>query len=188
MFFGSPPQAAEDHDSEVDAMKRAMSARTVTVATLCAGLAVGAGAGPAAAAYAAPEIAWVNQNVVLAPDKSSAQITGKYRCVGGREGTHLWVSAKQGPRIDPDAGNTGSSYADAWYDTNYNFENDPAGLTVDCDGKWHVSRITVKPVFGTLARGPVWMQWCLFDNTSTEDNFPQGFVQEYGWRTVQGTA
>jgi hypothetical protein len=46
----------------------------------------------------------------------------------------------------------------------------------------------VKPEFGTLARGPAWVQWCLFDNTSTEDNFPQGFAQDYGWRTVRGAS
>ena len=128
-------------------MRRLLPARTATVAILAAAAALGTAAGPAAAAYTPPTVAWVNQNVILSPDKSHADVTGKYQCVGGREGTHLWVSVKQGPRLDPATDHTSSSDADAWYDTNWNFENSEAGLTVNCDGHWHASRITVKPQF-----------------------------------------
>jgi hypothetical protein len=135
-------------------------------------------------AYADPEVAWVGKNIHVTPDGSKAFVLGKYRCYGGREGTHLWVSVKQGPRLsEPD--HTGSSYADAWYDTNWNFEHSEAGLTVDCDGHWHAQRIVLKQVFGELADGPGYVQFCLFDNTSTETNFPQGFAQQYGFNTVR---
>lgn len=134
--------------------------------------------------YADPQVAWVGNNVHVAKDGSTAYVVGKYRCFGGRTGSHLWVSVKQGPDIsEPDQ--TGSAFADAWYDTNWNFENSPAGLTVDCDGHWHVARVTLKQVFGELVDGPGYVQFCLFDNTSTETNFPQGFAQQYGFRDVR---
>ena len=133
--------------------------------------------------YQDPQVAWVGKNVHVSPDGSKAFVIGKFKCFGGQTGTHLWVSVKQGPRLsEPD--HTGSSYADAWYDTNWNFEQSEAGLTVDCDGHWHVARITMKQVFGELHDGPAYVQFCLFDNTSTETNFPQGFAQDYGFRKV----
>ncbi len=141
-------------------------ARTAVLTALASGALVAASA-PAMAApatSAAPEVAWVNTNVVVSADRSEATVLGKYRCSGGEEGTHLWVSVKQGPDIYP--GHTSSRYADAWYDTNFNFtEDNPAGLTVDCDGKWHTERITVKQVFGQLTRGEAYVQWCMYDST-----------------------
>ena len=143
-----------------------------------------AGVDAAPATYADPQVAWTGSNVHVSPDGSKAYILGKYRCYGGRVGTHLWVSVKQGPNLsEPD--HTSSSDAEAWYDTNWNFEQDPAGLTVDCDGHWHVTRYTLKQVFGTLHDGPAFVQFCLFDNTSTDENFPQGFVFDYSWKTVR---
>jgi hypothetical protein len=144
-----------------------MLKRVAAVMAVAAGTLLGAQAGPASAASAAlavgePEVAWVNQNIILSPDQSSATVLGKYRCSGGETGTHLWVSVKQGPALD--AEHTTSEFASAWYDTNYNYATDPAGLTVDCDGHWHVSRITVKPVFGTLTAGSAYVQWCLYDS------------------------
>jgi len=156
------------------------------LATLGSTVAVAAMGAPSAtaAAYVAPQVAWTGMTINVAPDGSEAYILGKYNCVGGTEGTHLWVSVKQGPRLsEPDQ--TGSSFADAWYDTNWNFENSDAGLTVDCDGHWHVTRYTLKPEFGELHDGIAFVQFCLFDNTSTEDNFPQGFAFDYSWKTVQ---
>jgi hypothetical protein len=134
------------------------------VIALTAGAVLGAQAAPASAASAVgePEIAWVNDNVFLSADGSSATVLGKYRCSGGQPGTHLWVSVKQGPGID--AEHTSSEFASAWYDTNYYFGQDPAGMTLDCDGRWHVSRITVKPVFGTLDAGSAYIQWCVYDS------------------------
>ena len=139
-------------------------ARTAVLTALASGAFVAASA-PAMAAPApsAPEVAWVNTNVVVSADSSEATVLGKYRCSGGEEGTHLWVSVKQGPGIYP--GHTSSQYADAWYDTNYHYAEDPAGLTVDCDGKWHAERITVKRVFGDLAKGAAYVQWCMFDSS-----------------------
>ncbi len=134
--------------------------------------------------YHDPQVAWTNKNVHVSPDGSKAYVLGKYRCWGGRAGTHLWVSVKQGPRLsEPD--HTGSSYADAWYDTNWNFQNSEAGLTVNCDGHWHVTRAVLKNVFGELHDGTAYIQFCLFDSTGNEENFPQGFAQDYGWRTVR---
>jgi hypothetical protein len=140
-------------------------------------------AGAAPATYAPPQVAWTGHNVNVSPDGSSAYINGKYRCYGGRTGTHLWVSVKQGPNLsEPD--HTGSSYADAWYDTNWNFGVDPAGLTVACDGHWHTTRYQLKQEFGTLKDGPAYIQFCLFDNTANDDNFPQGFAFDYSWKSV----
>ena len=134
-------------------------ARTAVLTALASGALVAA----SAPAMAAPEVAWVNTNVVVSADRSEATVLGKYRCSGGEEGTHLWVSVKQGPGIQP--GHTSSTDAAAWYDTNYTYTEDPAGLTVDCDGKWHTERITVKSVFGQLTRGEAYVQWCMFDST-----------------------
>jgi len=40
-------------------------------------------------------------------------------------------------------------------------------------------------VFGDLTDGPAFVQFCLFDNTSTDDNFPHGFVFDYSWKPVR---
>ena len=139
-------------------------ARTAVLTAVATGALVAASA-PAMAAptTSAPEVAWVNTNVVVSADRSEATVLGKYRCSGGEEGTHLWVSVKQGPGIYP--GHTSSSFADAWYDTNFHHQDSHAGLTVDCDGKWHAERITVKAVFGELTRGAAYVQWCMFDSS-----------------------
>ena len=134
--------------------------------------------------YADPQVAWTGHNVILAPDGSQAYVLGKYRCWGGRAGTHLWVSVKQGPGLsEPD--HTGSSDAQAWYDTNWNFQNSEAGLTVNCNGHWHVTRYVLKPEFGELHPGTVYVQFCLFDHTGNEENFPQGFAFNYSWKPVR---
>jgi hypothetical protein len=136
-----------------------------------------------AAAYADPQVAWTGTTINVSADGSEAYVLGKYQCYGGEANTHLWVSVKQGPRLsEPDQ--TGSSYADAWYDTNWNFENSEAGLTVDCDGHWHVTRYTLKQVFGELVDGTAFVQFCLFDSTGNEENFPQGFAFDYSWKPV----
>jgi hypothetical protein len=138
-----------------------------------------------AAEIPAPEVSWTGVNINVAPDGSAAYINGKYRCFGGEENTHLWVSVKQGPNLsEPDQ--TGSGYADAWYDTNWMYsESDPDGLNVDCDGHWHVTRYTLKPEFGQLVDGTAFVQFCLFDSTGNEENFPQGFAFDYSWKTVR---
>ena len=133
--------------------------------------------------YRPPQVAWTGMNITVSPDGGTAYILGKYNCVGGREGTHLWVSVKQGPGLDAD--HTGSGDAAAWFDTNWNFGESPAGLTVDCDGRWHTTRYTLEREFGDLTDGIAYVQFCLFDNTGNEDNFPQGFAYDYSWKQVR---
>lgn len=135
-----------------------------------------------AADYRPPQVAWTGNVINVSPDGTTAHILGKYNCVGGREGTHLWVSVKQGPGIDAD--HTSSGDAAAWFDTNWNFEESPAGLTVNCDGHWHTTRYTLKREFGDLVDGTAFVQFCLFDNTGNEDNFPQGFAFDYSFKRV----
>jgi hypothetical protein len=153
-------------------------------------LAVGTALTPAAAAQAdealpAPEVAWVNDNVIVTGAKGEeATLLAKYRCYGGRTGTHLWASVKQGG--EDLEGEHSSARATSWYDTNYQWANDPAGQTINCDGHWHATRFTVKLVDGwkPLADGPAWVQFCVFDSSATEDNFPTGFAYSYGWKAV----
>ena len=129
----------------------------------------------------APEVAWTGVNINVAPDGSAAYISGKYRCDGGEEGTHLWVSVKQGDGLSFE--NTSSSLADAWYDTNWMYsESDPDGLNVDCDGRWHVVRYELRQVFGELTDGPALVQFCLFDSSGSEET---GFKFDYSWKTVR---
>jgi hypothetical protein len=142
-----------------------------------------------AAELPAPEIAWVGKHVVA--NGSEAYIQAKFRCYGGETGTHLWASIKQGGE-DPTAEGSGMK-SDAWYDTNYQYANDPAGQTIQCDGKWHVERFTVKLVdhpfgqdyvSGTLQNGAAWVQFCVFDSSANNEDPEQGFAYNYGWRTV----
>ena len=128
-----------------------------------------------------PQVAWTGMNINVSPDGSAAYINGKYKCDGGEEGSHLWVSVKQGENIDAD--HTSSSDADAWYDTNWNFsESNPAGLTVDCDGHWHVARYELRQVFGDLQDGIAFVQFCLFDSSGSEES---GFKFDYSWKQVR---
>lgn len=165
-------------------------ARVAAGAVLALVTAMALPAGSASAEeLAPPEIAWVGDHVVA--NGSNAYIQAKFRCWGGETGTHLWASIKQGGP-DPTAEGSGMTSA-AWYDTNYQYANNPAGQTIQCDGKWHVNRFTVKLVdhpFGTgyvsgeLAKGTAWVQFCVFDSSATDDNSPTGFAYNYGWRTV----
>jgi hypothetical protein len=172
-------------------MARTKNARRAGAAAVAAGAVVALIAGPAVAAHAKPyqdpKVAWVGKNVILAKDGQSAKVTGKYRCLGGRENTHLWVAVKQGDE-SLTLENTSSDQValTSFYDTNW---NDP-GLTVDCDGHWHVSRITVKDNpwtnLGELAKGKALVQWCLFDSTNGGEGDEQGFAPLYRWVTVRG--
>ena len=138
-------------------------------------------AGPVAAAsatYKDPEVQWAG-NVHV--DGDTATVLAKYRCWGGNnEATHLWVSLKQGGGIDDFTAaqlaemEGTSQIAEAWYDTNVTGDT-----ALNCNGKWHVQRYTVAKEFGTLKRGSAWLQFCLFDSTSTDTNFPQGFAYAY---------
>lgn len=136
--------------------------------------------GAPAANAGEPQVAWTGVNIHVAKDGSAAWINGKYKCDGGREGTHLWVSVKQGANVDPE--HTSSSDADAWYDTNWNFGESEAGLTVDCDGHWHVSRVELRQEFGQLHDGIAFVQFCLFDSSGSEE---EGFAFDYSWKQVR---
>jgi hypothetical protein len=161
---------------------------TAAVALALSSAVVSAGAA-AADSLPAPQIAWVGDHVVANGDNASIQ--AKFRCWGGATGTHLWASIKQGGP-DPTAEGSGMT-SQAWYDTNYQYANDPAGQTITCDGHWHVTRFTVKRVdhpfgsdyvSGKLAKGAAWVQFCVFDSSATDDNFPTGFASDSAWRTV----
>ena len=125
-----------------------------------------------------PEVSFVHDNVVVSADRAQATVLAKYRCFGGEEGTHLWVSIKQdGENLE---GEGSSARARAWYDTNYKWAEDPAGQTIACDGQWHATRFTVEQVEGKglLERGTAYVQFCAFDNRGN-------MASVNGWKSVR---
>jgi hypothetical protein len=100
-----------------------------------------------------------------------ATVHARYLCSGTPEQVHLWVSVKQTAdrTADPRLSQEGSStIAAAWSDSH----RDP----VTCDGKWHTDTFTVDQLergtpntFGPLAKGKAWVQFCLFDATTTTE-------------------
>jgi hypothetical protein len=155
-----------------------MRIRTVTVAALVAAAAV---ITPAASATAAtetsPEVAWVNDNVIVTgSDPGTAYIQAKYSCEG--EGVHLWTSVKQGPNIDEE--HTTSDFAESWYET-------PEGPVPNCDGKTHVTRFAVSLVdgFDPLVSGDAWVQFVFF-YVDPAGVFTR--AADVGWATVQAPA
>ncbi len=135
-----------------------------------------------------PEVAWVNQNVVATRDGEQAFLLVKYRCWG--EGTHMWGSAKQGPALDPESGQTGSDDAISWRET-------PEGPKPTCNGRWQVERVVLQNTEDTqnhapLTRGAAWVQFVIFAidpetfNEETGEGFGRG--AESGWKTVRGRA
>lgn len=152
-------------------LKRAATV-TALAGSVVLGLAGVANACPPSTAYHTPEVAWVH-DVDAGPD--SATLLAKYRCWGGNEGTHLWVSLKQGGGITGDpaalAQQEGTSaLADAWYDSH------PEGVVV-CNAKWQVQEFTVNRElanpentahpgdWNSLKKGHAFLQFCLFDST-----------------------
>jgi hypothetical protein len=126
----------------------------------------------------APEVAFVGDNVVVSADRTQATVLAKYRCYGGEEGTHLWVSVKQdGEDLE---GEGSSTRARSWYDTNYQYAEDPAGQTIACDGRWHSTRFVVKLVEGKglLEKGEAYVQFCAFDNRGN-------MASVNGWKAVR---
>ena len=155
-----------------------------SIAAAASLLAAGAAVAPATAnaeegGPAGPEVAFVNANVVVSgAHRDEATVLAKYRCDGGREGTHLWVSVKQGENLEAEGS---SQWATAHYDTNYMWAQDPVGMTMDCDGQWHADRVTVKMTpasAGLLQRGSAWVQFCAFDNHG-------GFTSVNGYKAVR---
>jgi hypothetical protein len=152
-------------------LRRSIAAAAVGLAAALAGPAAAAGASQPD--YANPQVEWVH-NVKATPD--SATLIAKYRCWGGNEGTHLWVSLKQGGGItgqpaDELAQQEGTSgLAASWYDSH------PDGVV--CDGTWQIQHFTVYRELGIpgyhpdawepLVAGPAFLQFCLFDSTAEE--------------------
>ena len=142
--------------------------------------------------YANPQVAWVH-NVKATDD--SATLLAKYRCWGGNEGTHLWVSLKQGGGIagSPDelAAQEGTSaIAASWYDSH------PEGVV--CDGTWQIQQFTVYREMGIpgyhpdawepLVAGPAFLQFCLFDSTAEagpDADLSHGFGYLYSYVPVK---
>ena len=138
------------------------------------------GATAGKAEYHHPQVAFVGH---ARAHGGKATLQAVYRCWGGNEGTHLWVSLKQGGGIK---GKTlaqlskmegSSKIARAWYDTNV---VDPAKVTINCNGKWQVHRYTVAREKGTMRNGKAFMQFCLFDSHSDPEGMSnKGFVFNY---------
>jgi hypothetical protein len=172
-----------------------MLKRMVAGAAATAAVAVGAllgqttEAAAAPADYSQPQVEWV-QDVKATAD--SATLFAKYRCWGGNEGTHLWVSLKQGggitgQTIDQLVQEEGTSaIAAAWYD------NHPDGVV--CDGKWQIQQFTIYREHGipgyhpadwaSLVEGSAFLQFCLFDSQATDD-LSSGFAYLYTFEDVK---
>ena len=155
---------------------RAMRALLLGVGLIASAL-VATPAQAASSTYQEPQVQWA-RNVHV--HGSTATVLAKYRCWGGNDGTHLWVSLKQGPKISAMTVNElvntpgTSGLADAWYDTH-------AGI--ECNGKWQVQRYTVSKEFGTLHAGDkAFLQFCLFDSTAAsgpDADLSHGFAYNY---------
>jgi hypothetical protein len=143
--------------------------------------------------YSNPQVEWVH-NVKATTD--SATLLAKYRCWGGNEGTHLWVSLKQGGGItgqpaDELAQQEGTSgIAASWYDSH------PEGVV--CDGRWQIQQFTIYREPGIpgyhpadwepLVAGPAFLQFCLFDSTAEagpDADLSHGFGYLYSYVPVK---
>ncbi|HET7682676.1 MAG TPA: hypothetical protein VFK34_03295 [Marmoricola sp.] len=150
----------------------------ITGSLLALGTALAPVAANAEGDLPAPEVSFVHQNVIVTgAHQDEATVLAKYRCYGGEEGTHLWVSVKQGDNLEAEGS---SQWATSWYDTNYQWAENPAGQTIDCDGRWHATRFTVKRVegWGELERGSAWVQFCVYDSEGRAGSFN-------GYKTVK---
>jgi hypothetical protein len=164
-------------------MHRKLFAVIAAAAAAVAGMLVGSPAQAKQVDYANPQVAWVH-NVKASGDH--ATLIAKYRCWGGNEGTHLWVSLKQGGGITGQtaeqlANEEGTSaIAASWYDSH------PEGVV--CNGSWQIQHFTVDREMGIpgfhpdpwdeLGAGSAFMQFCLFDSRATDD-LTQGFGYLY---------
>jgi hypothetical protein len=136
----------------------------------------------ARAGYHHPKVAFVGHARALPGGR--AQVLAVYRCWGGNQGTHLWVSLKQGGEINDHTARElsqmegTSELARAWYDTN---PVDPSKVRINCNGVWHVHRYVVKREKGTLRAGRAFMQFCLFDSHSdpSGQDLSKGFAYNY---------
>jgi hypothetical protein len=115
---------------------------------------------------------------------SHAFVRATYRCYGGNQNTHVWVSVKQGPKITAmslkqlkKAEGT-SRIARSWYDTN---TTDPQRVYVVCDGTWQHQTFRLSREKGRLHHGRAFVQFCLFDSHAdpTGQDLSKGFAFKY---------
>jgi hypothetical protein len=169
---------------------RRTTAGLIAGVTLTAGMAIAPATSQAGAStYQPPKIAWVHSAFTHG---ATATVQSKYRCFGGNENTHLWVSLKQGRKISAmslselaNAEGT-SQIARAWYDNNV-----PEGRqdnALNCDGTWNIQTYTLAREKGHLRKGKAYLQFCLFDSTANpnpEEDPGPGFVYEYKFVKVR---
>jgi hypothetical protein len=164
-------------------------AATLTAVGLVATSAATAQANKPATSYQDPVVEWVSPVVHAIAADGSAVVHAKYQCSGGNVGTHLFIAVKQGPQVNA-TDHTSSQYAETFYSTNYNA--DGPGLSLNCDGRDHNVSFVLRPdpYFWNAANAPAlhageaFVQFCLFDSTSSEDNPEQGFAFDYSMRKV----
>jgi hypothetical protein len=154
----------------------------MVVALLSLGLATFALATPAQAwPYKAPAVKWTG-HVRFAGNH--AFVHAVYRCYGGNQNTHIWVSVKQGPKISAmtlkqlNHAEGTSQIARAWYDTN---TTDPQKVYVICDGTWQHQTFRLTKEKGQLHRGHAYVQFCLFDSHADPNgqDLSKGFAFKY---------
>ena len=148
-------------------------------------------AAPAQAApkspYRDPQIAYVNHARIKG---DHVNVRAKYRCWGGNNGTHVWVSLKQGPKINALSAKKlanmegTSALAKAWYDTN---NTDPQKVFIVCNGNWQKQLFRLTKQKGTIKKGRAFLQFCLFDSHSdpTGQDLSKGFAYEYKKITIK---
>jgi hypothetical protein len=138
--------------------------------------------------YANPVVNWIQPTVVAHQD-GTATVHAHYTCWGGNVGTHLFIAVKQGPQINA-TDHTSSEFAVTFYSTNWN--SDGPGLSLNCTGEQQNALFELQPDPywahagdnpPPLAAGPAFVQFCLFDSTSSE-NSEQGFAFDYSMRKV----
>lgn len=113
-----------------------------------------------------------------------ATVKAVYRCYGGNQGTHVWVSLKQSKKIaemplsELMTAEGTSAIADAWYDTN---GTDPQKVYVVCNGEWQKQTFLLTAAKGQLKKGKgVFLQFCLYDSTFKPEVDPnKGFTFDY---------
>jgi len=148
-----------------------------------------ASAKPPSGGYQNPVVRWVQPTVIAHPD-GTATVHAHYTCWGGNEGTHLFIAVKQGPEIDA-VDHTSSDFAVTFYSTNWN--SDGPGLSLNCNGRQQNGRFELQPDPywahagdnpPPLAAGRAFVQFCLFDSTSSENDLSHGFAFDYSMRKV----
>src|SRR4051794_7049485 len=126
-------------------------------------------ASAATLAYHNASVKWVGQARYKG---NQATVKAKYRCYGGNQNTHIWVSLKQGPKIAAQSiaqlkkSEGTSKDAKAWYDTN---PTKPEEVYIICNGHWQVQtfkliRHSDKAKLTAKDRERTFLQFCLFDS------------------------